>query len=459
MNRTLIVLWILSLSSLLIHCGEDEGPISPIEPISELKVTDRGNNGDASDIAVYFKKQDDLERVVEYRVFVLKKDQPEMTIETALEIPSSNYFRINKDRVILTRGLGLESNVQDAMGDPVSERIPYRIAVMSVANNGSASVLTYYSEIIELRVTNMVVPFSPVLKLGSEDGFGPGCGGLSIDNEGNIYMGNFGISPINALAGETIIKIDANGKESVFAEGVLFPGGNAFDSQGNLYQSNHYNGIVSKVSIHGSVSEFADITELEGGFGNTAAEPDGIFIDELDNLFVADCLNGRVVKVSTDGSVVVFASTGGCPKGITRDQEGNFYVSDNSESGTIWKIDPNGEVIEFTDIPVYKDPDYLLEYKMWLGHLTYRSGYLYVAGTSTHRIYKVDMNGNVEVFAGSGILGDTGGATMVAELNRPMDIVFNENGDKMFVNCSNDTEPTHTQIIRPARIWEIQLLE
>ncbi|MCP4203939.1 MAG: hypothetical protein GY769_18635 [bacterium] len=57
------------------------------------------------------------------------------------------------------------------------------------------------------------------------------AGGISVDAEGNVYSAAFG--------GTQLFKIAPDGEITVFATGLNTPSGNAFDNQGNLFQSNY----------------------------------------------------------------------------------------------------------------------------------------------------------------------------------------------------------------------------
>jgi len=91
--------------------------------------------------------------------------------------------------------------------------------------------------------------------------------------------------------------------------------------------------------------------------------------------------------------------------------------------------------------------------------LAYHNDALYIAGTSTHKIYKMTLDGTVTTFAGTGEQGVSGGDALKARLNRPMDVIVGNDGNSLFINCSTDMEPSHTQAFLPSKIWEIRLLE
>ena len=78
------------------------------------------------------------------------------------------------------------------------------------------------------------------------------------------------------------------GTATAFALGVNLPLGVTADNQGNLYVGNFGNGTLSKVSPAGVVS----------AFGSGFSGPDGLAFDPGGNLFVANFNNGTITKIA-----------------------------------------------------------------------------------------------------------------------------------------------------------------
>ena len=76
--------------------------------------------------------------------------------------------------------------------------------------------------------------------------------GLAFDNNGNLYVANYG--------NNTIEKFNSSGQGSVFATyltnglGIYFPIGMAFDSSGNLYVANEGDDKIIKIDPEGDTS-------------------------------------------------------------------------------------------------------------------------------------------------------------------------------------------------------------
>lgn len=86
-----------------------------------------------------------------------------------------------------------------------------------------------------------------------------------------------------------------------------------------------------------NISSFADLSQVGSGYG-----PSGIAIDHDGLIYVSTPYN--VVKIDQTGKATVLADTRGT--GIALDREGNIYVADGGY-GYIRKIDPDGTVSLF----------------------------------------------------------------------------------------------------------------
>lgn len=122
---------------------------------------------------------------------------------------------------------------------------------------------------------------------------------------------------------------------------------------------------------------------------------DGLAIDGSGNLYVAvpslaDAHLGTIVKFDTNGSNFVFASGLTDPGGLAFDKSGNLYVTESDISDPdIMKVDLDGNVSVFA--PTQSGGDY--------GIAVDSNGNVYVASFYHRRIYKYDQNGNASLFA------------------------------------------------------------
>jgi sugar lactone lactonase YvrE len=261
-------------------------------------------------------------------------------------------------------------------------------------------------------------------------------GGVAVDQEGNVYVADIGPAP--ARQGTTVYKITPDGVVSVFAEGegLLGASGNAFDSQGNLFQSSLSAGSISKITPDGQVSTFATAG---------IAGPVGIAIDGEDNLYVANCGNNTIVRVKSDGASLQIASSSlfRCPNGIALDDDGNLYVA-NFGDGRVLKVTPDGTVTEFATVPGGNN-----------GHITYDGqGTFYVVSRGGHQIYTLSLSGDLALFAGTGERGHDDGPALEATFSLPNDLKISPDGRILYVN---EVQPTTGRANHPSLVRMILL--
>ncbi|HSU30319.1 MAG TPA: IPT/TIG domain-containing protein [Bryobacteraceae bacterium] len=117
----------------------------------------------------------------------------------------------------------------------------------------------------------------------------------AVDREGNLYSTFSGSrgqkSPVS------IYKIDTNYNSKPFVTDLMNPTGLAFDSEGLLYASSRYDGVIYQITPTGNMSVFAE------GMGVAT----GIAFDSEENLYVGD-RSGTIFKISRSRQIYVFAT-------------------------------------------------------------------------------------------------------------------------------------------------------
>jgi sugar lactone lactonase YvrE len=264
-----------------------------------------------------------------------------------------------------------------------------------------------------------------------------GTGGLSIGVDGTLYSSEFG-DRLNDpdTAGKRIWAITPTGEASVFSDQLDGASGSAIDSQGYFYQSNIRGNTVSRLTPDGQATEFV----AEG-----IQTPVGIEVDDADNLYVANCGSSSIQRVTQTGESSRFVESEllQCPNGITRDPTtGTFYVA-NFANGDLIAITAEGEASRLATLPGNNN-----------GHLVYHAGSLYVVGRAAHQIFKVELDGSFEVFAGSGTRGADDGDAATATLSLPNDIAVNADGTIFYINEIAPLDLPHTELA-PTRIRRI----
>jgi len=250
-----------------------------------------------------------------------------------------------------------------------------------------------------------------------------GSGGLSLDEDGNLYIADFGdflgMPDPNGLPNH-ILKMDTDFNITQYATDFIGASGNDFDSNGVLFQSDIRANAIYK--IVGGVRTFVT--------NDGIASPVGIAFDSNDNFYVCNCGDSTIRKVTPSGTSTLFASGSlfACPNGMTVDENDNIYVVNFSNSNIV-KITPSGttSIIANTNAGTGN------------GHIDYdiNSRNLYVASYSGNQIYSVNIdNKEIDVIAGTGIRGNDDGDAATATFSTPNGIAVSVTGDSIYVNCA-----------------------
>jgi sugar lactone lactonase YvrE len=211
--------------------------------------------------------------------------------------------------------------------------------------------------------------------------------GMTIDNDGNIYIADYNASVIKKVTTSGIMTIFAgNGTEGFSGDGgpasqakLYRPTAVAVDKEGSLYISDASNKVIRKVTKAGVITTIAGVPGRAGyaGDGGPATkalltQPAGIAVDYSGNVYIADPSNSVIRKVNPSGIITTFAGTGvagysgdngpaikaqfqiGSPQGLAVDPAGNVYASDY-QNHAIRKINAKGII---TTIAGNGAPDY-----------------------------------------------------------------------------------------------------
>lgn len=359
--------------------------------------TDEGNYGTGADITVRFESIGDVQLSKLYVV----PSGTEFDAEMAKDVEDA--YTTSLTDVDLSKPLYLTDSTTDIAGNSIVENQDYQIFAMT--ESGELSVP---SPAITLVNETVVITIVPELDAAA--------GGLEVDAEGNIYFADFGEQ--GYVVGSRVYKITPSGDVSIFLDDadLLQQGtGNAFDSQGNFYQSSLTSSAVLKVTPDGEVTSFA--TE---GISN----PVGIIIDSEDNLYVTNCRSATVQKITPDGESTRFVLSRyfACANGITLDDDNNLYVA-NFRNNVIVKVTPEGEDELFAMLPGGNN-----------SHITYHDGLLYAVSRGENQVFTITLDGEITLLAGTGEKGNADGPALEATFTRPNDLVFSPDGSRIYLN-------------------------
>jgi sugar lactone lactonase YvrE len=196
------------------------------------------------------------------------------------------------------------------------------------------------------------------------------------------------------------------------------PVGLVFDSAGRLYVSEcafDPRSYIYRIEPGGMASPFAGTGALAfGGDGSPATSasiacPVGMAFGPDGALYFADHVNNRVRRIDTSGIITTVAGSG--PAGLN---QGSF-------SGD------GGPAIEATLQEPY---DVAFD----------RTGKLFIADRDNNRVRMVDLDGMITTVAGDGKTGfaGDGGPAVAASLNRPLGIAIDAAGNLLIADSGND---------------------
>jgi len=244
------------------------------------------------------------------------------------------------------------------------------------------------------------------------------AGNLLIGADNVIYASDF--FGTNGQNGSVVRQIMFDGSATTFAAGLVQPTASGFDSEGNFYVGNYLTGTITRVDASGQTSVFA--SGLDG--------PSGLYIDAGDTIYVCNggvnSSGNSISKITPDGSVSTFVTSNlfNWPDGLVADSENNLYVS-NFGNGGIIKVEPDGNVTTLANLPNLSFGS--------CGWMLYYKNHLLVTSIAGHQIYKVTLDGEVSVIAGSS-RGNTDGSLAQARFNQPNGLAASITGDTLFVS-------------------------
>lgn len=106
-----------------------------VVPVTNVRATDNGDNGNGSDMYVTFDKSADESRVSEYRVFVVKSANAYLFNLTAANNVYAGYYT-TVGRAGFNLSVTLPNTARDTQGDLIRNDASYQVFVMAVSNSG-----------------------------------------------------------------------------------------------------------------------------------------------------------------------------------------------------------------------------------------------------------------------------------------------------------------------------------
>lgn len=270
---------------------------------------------------------------------------------------------------------------------------------------------------------------------------------------------------INTIAGNGASTYAGDGGPAINAS-MSEPEGVTIDAAGNIFIVDEDNNVIRKVNTSGIISTFAGTGTIgysgNGGAATSATlnSPSGAVIDRKGNLFIADTWNNAIRKVDTAGKIWTVAGNGiggysgdngqatlahlNLPEGIAVDPQGNLYICD-SGNNCVRKVDTSGIIttIAGTGAAGYGGDNGIatsagLNYPSGIVFDT-ATGNIYVADESNNRIRRIDTNGLITTFAGTGTagFGGDGGLATAATLSGAEGVAVDTAGNVYISDSGN----------------------
>lgn len=300
--------------------------------------------------------------------------------------------------------------------------------------------------------------------------------GLAIDASDNIYIADTNNHKIRKLSPDGSVTTVSGSRKGYSSGNINFarfdsPTHIAVDESGNIYVSDSGNHKIRKISSEGFVTTVAGIGRgYQDGLGRDAQfnKPQGLAVSPNGRiLYVADSDNNRIREINlVDSRVKTLVGSGLAgykdgndelvsfkgPSALTFDTEGNLIVSD-TDNHKIRKVSTEiqsqsnlskGNKKYFVST-ISGNHSYDLvggsarfsSYRAPHGIVKDSLGNLFITDKSNHVIRKVNADGEVSVFAGTGIAGDTDGNSIKAQFSSPTGITIDTEDNLYITDYAN----------------------
>ncbi len=300
---------------------------------------------------------------------------------------------------------------------------------------------------------------------------------VTVDAAGNIYAADFTkhvVYKVDRLGATTVVA--GNGRAGYSGDGALAinaqlnaPVGTAVAPDGTLYIAEFSNDRIRKVAPNGVITTIAGSLGGFTGDGGpaTAARlnaPISLALDAGGNLFFTDSGNLRVRKIAANGVITTVAGTGrfsrsgdggpataadSAPGWLALGADGSIYFTDDGDgrlagNSRVRRVAPNGIIstVAGTGVDGFTGdggPATAAQLRSAGGLAVDPTGVIFVADPLGARIRKVDRNGIINTYAGTGNAGNAGdgGPAVSAQLNAPFGMTLDAAGNLYVADRNN----------------------
>ena len=291
---------------------------------------------------------------------------------------------------------------------------------------------------------------------------------IAVDGAGTVYVAQAVESRVRRIGSDGTVATVAGTVDAAAAPDVGAPAGVdlAVGPAGDLYVLDHARPALRRIDAGGVVTTVAGTGRpgiLDGAprtsRDDLCARPVGLVFDARGNAYISCPTANRVIRVAPDGEVAVVAGSGEAghsgdggpatdaalnrPWGLAVDGDGNLLIAD-ALNHRVRRVDRDGVITTFAGTgraSLSGDGWRATAVDLWLpvAVAVDRAGAVYIAEHSTHRVRKVDARGIVTTVAGTGAPGFSGdgGPATGARLNQPTDIAVDREGNLYIADLAN----------------------
>ncbi|HEY4149249.1 MAG TPA: IPT/TIG domain-containing protein [Chitinophagaceae bacterium] len=251
----------------------------------------------------------------------------------------------------------LEDNNEDVINCKVRKITPAGVVTtyaegirspvaIAVAKNGIIYVTEASGRIMQVATDGTTSLLAGQLGYGRADGTGANAAfnnpqGLTTDQNGNVYIADFGNSLIRKITPAGVVSTFAGAQTFGSADGVgtaasfFNPRNVACDSKGYIVVSDQNNYLIRKIAPDGTVTTLAGPMVYNQQNQSTGVDvPNVFFLDKNDNIIYAGGFNNQYFKLTTTG----YSISPDLPPGLN-------FNPDGSISGTPTALSPTRNYI------------------------------------------------------------------------------------------------------------------
>lgn len=288
--------------------------------------------------------------------------------------------------------------------------------------------------------------------------------GLLTDEEGSVFISDYGNNKIRKIDTDNIVSTvtgmtGVNGDmDGTFAEATFDnPRSMGMDSQGNIVVADLAAHKIRRINLSSETVETIAGTGdmgLVNGDGSIAqfAQPIGVVIDNSDNIYISELGNTTIRRIAPDNTVSTLVGTGvagfvdgpadtaliSFTAGMAIAANGDIIFAD-SGNHSVRRVTPQGVVTTIAGTGTNGDINgegNIAQFSNPLDVAVDSKGNIIVVDFGNHKIKRIDTDGMVTTYAGTGDIGFMDGIPSIATFNNPRNLFIDKN-DVIYVGTDN----------------------